>query len=57
MTPGKDLLKELKEVKKKAEFVEVTYPNNSLWPIVNVKLKEIINLISNDMKIYGYGKK
>lgn len=57
MTTGKDLLKELKEIKKKAEFVEVTYPNNSLWPIVNVKLKEIINLISNDMKIYGYGKK
>lgn len=57
MTTGKDLLKELKEVKKKAEFVEVTYPNNSLWPIVNVKLKEIINLISDDMKIYGYGKK
>ena len=57
MITGKDLLKELKEVKKKAEFVEVTYPNNSLWPIVNVKLKEIINLISNDMKIYGYGKK
>ena len=57
MITGKDLLKELKEVKKKAEFVEVTYPNNSLWPIVNVKLKEIINLISDDMKIYGYGKK
>lgn len=57
MTTGKDLLKELKEIKKKAEFVEVTYPNNSLWPIVNVKLKEIINLISDDMKIYGYGKK
>ena len=57
MITGRDLLKELKEVKKKAEFVEVTYPNNSLWPIVNVKLKEIINLISNDMKIYGYGKK
>jgi hypothetical protein len=57
MTTGKDLLKELEEIKKKAEFVEVTYPNNSLWPIVNVKLKEIINLISNDMKIYGYGKK
>ena len=55
MTTGKDLLSELKEVKKKAEFVEITYPNNPLWPLVNKHLENIISLIKNDMKIFGYG--
>ena len=57
MITGVELLKELENVKKKAEFVEITYPNNSLWPVVNDRLEGIISLIKRDMKIFGYGKK
>jgi len=54
MITGGELLNDLKAVKKKAEFVEITYPNNDIWPKVNSKLGEIISLINNDMKIFGY---
>lgn len=54
MVTGNELLKNLEEIKKKAEFVEITYPNNSLWPLVNKRLNSIICLIKNDMKIFGY---
>ena len=54
MITGVGLLKELENVKKKAEFVEITYPNNSLWPLVNERLEKLISLIKNDKKIYGW---
>lgn len=55
MITGSELLNDLKEVKKKAEFVEITYPNNHVWSVVNERLESIISLIKNDMKIFGYG--
>ena len=54
MITGGELLNDLKAAKKKAEFIEITYPNNDIWPKVNSKLEEIVSLISNDMKIFGY---
>ena len=54
MITGSELVKDLEEVKKKAEFIEVTYVNNPLWPEVNNKLKELISLIKKDMRIFGY---
>ena len=54
MITGSELLKDLEEIKKKAEFVEVTYVNNPLWSEVNDKLQELISLIKKDMKMFGY---
>lgn len=55
MITGSEILKDLQAIKKKAEFVEVTYPNNLLWPDVNKRLEELILIIKKDMKIFGYG--
>lgn len=54
MITGSELLKEINEVKKKAEFVEITYPGNEIWSEVNSKLKEIIQLIKSDKRIFGW---
>ena len=54
MITGNELLKELEEVKKKAEFVEITYPGNEIWPKVNSKLKELIQFIKSDKRIYKW---
>ena len=55
MITGSELLKDLEQIKKKAEFVEITYINNDIWPKVNQKLEDIITLIKSDMKMFGYG--
>ena len=54
MITGNELLKELEEVKKKAEFVEITYSNNDIWSKVNEKLSDVISIIKRDMKMFGY---
>lgn len=56
MITGSELLKDLEQAKKKAEFVQITYPNNDIWPEVNQKLEDLILLIKSDMKMFGYGK-
>ena len=54
MITGNELLNDLKEIKKKAEFVEVVYPGNEIWPDVNYKINEIIKLIETDKLIYSW---
>lgn len=55
MITGSELLKDLEKIKKKAEFAEVTYSNNDIWPKVNEKLSDVISIIKKDMKVFGYG--
>ena len=54
MITGSELLNNLQEIKKKAELVEVIYPGNEIWPEVNYKLSEIINLIKKDKILYSW---
>jgi hypothetical protein len=54
MITGNELLKDLQALKKKAEFVEITYPGNEIWPEVNSKLKEVLQLIKSDKRIYQW---
>ena len=54
MITGSELLNDLQEVKKKAELVEIIYPGNEIWPEVNYKLNEIINLIKKDKMLYSW---
>lgn len=54
MITGSEFLKDLESLKHKAEFVEITYPGNEIWPKVNSKLEEIITLIKSDKKLYGW---
>ena len=54
MITGTELLNDLQEVKKKAEFVEVVYPGNEIWSDVNYKLNEIIKLIKTDKLLYSW---
>lgn len=54
MITGNELLKELESLKKRAEFVEITYPGNEIWKEVNSKLNDIIKLIKSDKKIYKW---
>ena len=54
MITGSEILKDLQAIKKKTEFAEITYPNNDIWSKVNNKLKDIILLLKNDTKIFGY---
>lgn len=54
MITGNEILKDLEKIKKKSEFVEITYPNNHVWNVVNERLENIISLIKKDMKIFGY---
>lgn len=54
MITGSELLRDLEAVKRKAEFVEITYVNNLIWPEINQKLNDLISLIKKDMKLYGY---
>ena len=54
MITGSKLLKELEEIKKKAEFIEITYPKNEIWSEVNSKLKDVIQLIKMDKRIYQW---
>lgn len=54
MITGNELLKDLQTLKKKAEFVEITYPGNEIWPEVNSKLKEVLQLIKSDKRIYQW---
>lgn len=54
MITGTELLSDLEAAKKKAEFVEVVYPGNEIWPDVNYKLNEIIKLIKTDKLLYSW---
>jgi hypothetical protein len=54
MITGNELLKDLESLKKKAEFVEITYPGNEIWPIVNSKLTELIKFIKTDKNLYKW---
>ena len=54
MITGSEILKDLEAIKKKAEFVEITYSNNDIWTKVNEKLSDVISIIKRDMKIFGY---
>ena len=54
MITGSEILKDLQIIKKKTEFAEITYPNNNIWPVINDKLENIILLLKNDKKIFGY---
>ena len=54
MITGSEILKDLQTIKKKAEFAEITYPNNHIWSTINDKLENIILLLKNDKKIFGY---
>ena len=55
MITGSEILKDLEAVKKKAEFVEITYSNNDIWPTINRELANIIHILEKDMKMFGYG--
>lgn len=57
MITAGEIIKDLEEVKKKAEFAEITYPNNHIWVELNDRLENTISLLKNDMRIFGYGKK
>ena len=54
MITGSEILMDLEKVKKKAEFAEITYSNNDVWSSVNERLQNIIYILKNDMKIFGY---
>jgi len=54
MITGSEFLKDLEGLKRKAEFVEITYPGNELWKEVNSKLHDIIKIIKSDKKIYQW---
>jgi hypothetical protein len=54
MVTGSELLKDLEKIKKKSEFIQIVYPNNSIWAEVDNKLGELISLVKKDMKIFGY---
>ena len=54
MITGNELLKDLEEIKKKSELVEIVYPGNEIWSEVNYKLEEIIKLIKNDKRLYSW---
>lgn len=52
MITGNEVLKDLESLKKKAEFVEITYPGNEIWKEVNSKLEELIKIIKSDKRMY-----
>lgn len=54
MITGSEILKDLKDVKKKTEFAEIIYSNNDIWPEVNKQLEKVILLLKKDKKIFGY---
>ena len=54
MITGNEILKDLEAIKKKAEFAEITYPNNDIWPLINNKLNDLISLLKKDKKVFGY---
>lgn len=54
MITGSEILKDLQDLKKKVEFVEITYPGNDIWPLINKNLNETISLLKRDKKIFGY---
>ena len=54
MITGTEILGNLKTIKKKIDFLEITYPGNAMWPEVNKQLDSLISLINRDMKIFGY---
>lgn len=54
MMTGSEFLKDLEGIKRKAEFVEITYPGNEIWSEVNSKLNDIIKLIKSDKQIYKW---
>lgn len=55
MITGSEILKDLETIKKKAEFAEVIYSNNDIWPTINKELTTIIHILEKDMKMFGYG--
>lgn len=54
MITGNELLKDLESLKKKAEFVEIIYPGNEIWSIVNSKLAELIKFVKTDKNLYKW---
>lgn len=54
MTTGNEVLKDLQAIKKKAEFVEITYPGNEIWSEVNSKLRDLIDFIKSDKRMYKW---
>ena len=54
MITGSEILKDLESLKKKSEFVEITYPGNEIWKEVNSKLEEIVQLIKSDKRMYKW---
>ena len=54
MITGGEILKDLENIKKKIEFAQIIYSNNSIWPEVNKKLNNVIDVLKSDMKIFGY---
>ena len=54
MITGSEVLGNLKTIKKKVDFLEITYPGNILWPEVNKQLENIISSINKDLRIFGY---
>lgn len=54
MITGNEVLKDLESLKKKAEFVEITYPGNEIWREVNSKLEELIKIIKSDKRMYRW---
>ena len=54
MITGTEVLGNLKTIKKKVDFLEITYPGNTLWPEVNKQLESLISTIGKDLKMFGY---
>ena len=54
MITGSELLKDLESLKHKAEFIEITYPGNDIWKVVNFRLSELIQIIKSDKQMYRW---
>ena len=54
MITGTELLNDLEAAKKKAELIEITYPGNEIWSEVNSKLRDLIDFIKSDKRMYKW---
>ena len=54
MITDNEIIKDLKNIMAKIEWMAVTYKNNDIWKQVDKKLENILTIISKDKKVYGY---
>lgn len=54
MITDNEIIKDLKNIMAKVEWMAVTYKNNDIWKQVDKELENVLNIISKDKKLYGY---